>query len=192
MHRILFILAFASLLLVACSKPDPEPQNSSSDDVDVPAPNEAPAKEPVALAPPPAAANAQMPAPYTNAEIREGECMSPVDFVNDSQPSNLTAQAAGAELTVIGWNMVSKDQGLLPEAIFAVLKPYDSSHAGVVLTGKRTERPDVAAGNPEYLMTGYEAKGPGPGAAGKYRIVIRTGTSLVLYECDTQVDVVVR
>lgn len=185
-----FILLAAASALLACSETNNGSQDSSAGR-EVPVPEQMVANQPEAPAPSTAVA-VSLPVEFAKAEIKKGECMSPVDFVNGVPPASLAAQTAGAELTLLGWNLVSKDQGTVPPAIFAVLKSGDASAASAILSGKRTERPDVAKGNPEYLMTGFELKGAAPTAAGRYRVFIRTGTQAVLYDCDTQVDIEVR
>jgi hypothetical protein len=157
-----------------------------------------PATEAAAATPPPSAIdengpvdlgmNVDMPSGFETAGIETGECMAPVDYFNE-KPVVPGPYAVGSDVTVTGWNITSSKDNPVPAAIFGVFKPYDKSMKGVLLSGERTERADVAGENKQFTMAGFRLAGKFPSTAGKYRFYVLTGTKDRLTECDSKIVV---
>lgn len=136
-------------------------------------------------------AGVELPAGWTQQSISVGECMTPVDQINGAAATS-TPYAAGTDVAIVGWNVTSSKSVATPELIYGVLKPYDQAQQGALLSGKRTERPDVAGDNKQFTMAGYEVNGKLPAAPGRYRFYIWTGTPDAITECDSKIVVVVQ
>lgn len=128
----------------------------------------------------------QLPDGWSLEGISPGECMTPVDQVNGA-PVSGAGYARGSAATIVGWNVTSSKSDATPTNIFGVLKPYDQNQDGVLLTGKRVPRPDVAGDNSAYQMAGYELVGKFPEASGKYRFYVWTGVPGSAIECDSKI-----
>ncbi|WJI16259.1 hypothetical protein MWN52_02835 [Pseudoxanthomonas winnipegensis] len=191
--RISLMIAAAAMLAASCSKIEERPAEGA--DAAKPAATATPAapsapsnidETPVLLD-----ARVEIPSGWSKDAIKAGECMTPVDQINGA-PVASAAYTAGQDVKIVGWNIISDKSNATPELVYGVLKPYDQSGQGMLLPGKRTERPDVANGNAAYKMAGYELSGKLPAAPGRYRLYVWTGTPAAITECDSKIVVVVQ
>lgn len=135
-------------------------------------------------------ARVELPDGWTSEAISPGECMTPIDLMNDG-PVSAAPYPAGQAASVVGWNITSSKTDATPEVVYGVFKPYDQSQLGSLLSGNRVERPDVAGGNALYRMAGYELSGQFPTAPGRYRFYLWTGTPNAVVECDSKIVVTI-
>jgi hypothetical protein len=180
------------LMALGCTEqqspaPDARPQSVPATEEPAPAlgPNTAAIDEtgPVDLD-----ANVGMPAGFETARVETGECMTPLDLLND-QPPMRNPYVAGSDVVAVGWNITGSKENPVPEAVFGVFKPYDGASDGALLTGARSFREDIAKDDKRYEMAGFRLAGKFPAVAGKYRFYIWTGNKAALTECDSNIVV---
>lgn len=180
------------LFVGACSNYQGDEESAVAESAATPAAASAPVLSPIdESGPVDLDARVELPADIDATKIVIGECMTPVDYINQS-PATPGPYGAGSAATVVGWNIIASETDATPTMMYGVFKPYDQSQSGALLTGARVPRPDVAGDNELYAMAGFELQGNFPSTAGRYRLYIWTGSAGNVVECDSKIVISVQ